>query len=64
MKKNIKKKSYTSQEPDWNKILSKTNSSIEELSYEEQHILEQYEQHQKEYCLYLHEFPNNSLPKF
>jgi hypothetical protein len=41
---------------DWDKILSKDNQSKEELSYEELHILEQYENSKKEEELYMYEF--------
>lgn len=43
---------------DWDKIKSKDNHTIEELSYEEQQMLKEYERQQSEEELYMREFPD------
>lgn len=44
--------------PDWELIQSKDNHTIEELSYEEQQMLKEYERQQSEEELYMREFPD------
>ncbi len=44
--------------PDWELIQSKNNDTIEELSYEEQQQLKEYERQQSEEELYMREFPD------
>lgn len=43
---------------DWEKIQSKDNHTIEELTYEEQQALKEYERQQSEEELYIREFPD------
>lgn len=46
---------------DWQNIESKDNHTIEELSYEEQQMLKEYELQQSEEELYMREFPDKKL---
>jgi hypothetical protein len=49
---------------DWDKIQSKDNHSIEELTYEEQQMLKEYERQQSEEELYMREFPNKDASPY
>jgi hypothetical protein len=49
---------------DWDKIQSKDNHTIEELSYEEQQVLKEYERQQSEEELYMREFPDKDVSPY
>ena len=48
----------------WDNIKSKDNHTIEELSYEEQQTLKEYERQQSEEELYLREFPDKDVSPY
>lgn len=48
----------------WENIESKNNQSLEELSYEEQQMLKEYERQQSEEELYAREFPNKDASPY
>lgn len=49
---------------DWQNIQSKDNHTIEELSYEEQQMLKEYERQQSEEELYITEFPDKHISPY
>jgi hypothetical protein len=48
----------------WEHIDSKDNHSIEELSYEEQQAIKEYERQQSEEELYIREFPDRDIAPY
>lgn len=47
--------------PDWENIQSKDNHTVEELSYEDQQILKEYERKQFDEESFLKEFPDRDI---